>query len=240
MPGRPARILLKLSGEAFKGPEGAFSPDALARIAEAIAPLSSTQIAIVVGGGNVIRGARSAWLDRVEADTLGMLATVLNAIALRSYLESSGRAVRIQSAIDTELTDPISPRTARQALQQGTIVLFAGGTGSPLVTTDTAAAVRAVSIGADLLAKGSNVAGVYSADPSKDDEARLIENLTYDEYLTNRYGVMDQVAVEICREHRLPIEVFALDEPGALSSLAAGRRVGTRIGGGASRSSDGA
>lgn len=229
MLGSPSRILLKLSGEAFKGPESAFSPEALTRIAGGIASLASTDIAIVVGGGNVIRGARSPWLDRVEADTLGMLATVLNALALRSYLESNGRTVLIQSAIDTEFTEPISPRTARHALRDGTIVLFAGGTGSPLVTTDTAAAIRAVSIEADLLAKGSNVAGVYSADPSEDERARLIENLTFDEYLSSRYGVMDQVAVEICREHRLPIEVFDLDRPDALSALASGTRVGTRI-----------
>jgi len=229
MPGSPSRILLKLSGEAFKGPESAFSPEALTRIAGGIASLASTDIAIVVGGGNVIRGARSPWLDRVEADALGMLATVLNALALRSYLESNGRTVLIQSAIDTEFTEPISPRTAGRALRDGTIVLFAGGTGSPLVTTDTAAAIRAVSIGADLLAKGSNVAGVYSADPSEDERARLIKNLTFDEYLSSRYGVMDQVAVEICREHRLPIEVFDLNQPDALSALASGTRVGTRI-----------
>jgi uridylate kinase len=229
MLGSPSRILLKLSGEAFKGPESSFSPEALARIAGRIASLASTDIAIVVGGGNVIRGARSPWLDRVEADTLGMLATVLNALALRSYLESNGRTVLIQSAIDTEFTEPISPRTAGRALRDGTIVLFAGGTGSPLVTTDTAAAIRAVSIGADLLAKGSNVAGVYNADPSEDKQARLIEDLTFDEYLSSRYGVMDQVAVEICREHRLPIEVFDLDRPDALSALASGTRVGTRI-----------
>jgi uridylate kinase len=229
MLGSPSRVLLKLSGEAFKGPNSAFSPEALARIAGEIASLASTEFSIVVGGGNVIRGARSPWLDRIEADTLGMLATVLNALALRSYLESNGRTVLIQSAIDTEFTEPISPRTARRALRDGTIVLFAGGTGSPLVTTDTAAAIRAVSIGADLLAKGSNVAGVYSADPSEDEGARLIEDLTFDEYLSSRYGVMDQVAVEICREHRLPIEVFDLDRPDALSALASGTRVGTRI-----------
>ncbi len=229
MPGSPSRVLLKLSGEAFKGPEGAFSPKALARISGEIAPLTSTQIAVVVGGGNVIRGARSPWLDRVEADTLGMLATVLNALALRSYLESNGRTVLIQSAIETELTESISPRVARDALEDGAVVLFAGGTGSPLVTTDTAAAIRAVSIEADLLAKGSNVSGVYSADPSEDEAAGLIENLTYDEYLANRYGVMDQVAVEICREHGVPIEVFDLDRPGALSEIATGGQVGTRI-----------
>jgi uridylate kinase len=229
MLGSPARILLKLSGEAFKGAEGAFSPEALQRIAGEIAPLASTEIAIVVGGGNLIRGARSSWLGRVEADTLGMLATVLNALALRSYLETHGRTVMIQSAIDTELTEPVSPRVADRALRDGAIVLFAGGTGSPFVTTDTAAAIRGVSIGANLLAKGSNVAGVYSADPSQDKRARLIEDLTFDEYLASRYGVMDQVAIEICREHGLPIEVFDLDAADALASIAAGARVGTRI-----------
>jgi len=225
----PARVLLKLSGEAFKGPDGAFSPEALSRIAGEIAPLSSLQLGIVVGGGNVIRGAKSPWLGRVEADTLGMLATVLNALALRSYLESRKRSVLIQSAIDTELTDPISPRAARHALQSGSIVLFAGGTGSPLVTTDTAAAIRAISIEADLLVKGSNVAGVYSDDPSSSTEAELLADLTFDDYLANRYGVMDQVAVEICREHDLPIEVFDLAVAGALAKIAAGERVGSRI-----------
>ncbi len=226
---RPARVLLKLSGEAFKGADGPFSPDALTRISTALASLASTQFAVVVGGGNVIRGARSPWLDRIEADTLGMLATVLNALALRSYLESHGRAVQVQSAIDTELTESVSPRAARRALDRGEIVVFAGGTGSPLVTTDTAAAVRAVSIGADLLAKGSNVAGVYNVDPSQDDGAQQIGELTFDAYLENRYGVMDQVAVEICREHDLPIEVFDLARPDALSALASGERIGTRI-----------
>ena len=229
MPGPPSRILLKLSGEAFKGSDDAFSPQALANIAGRIAPLSSTEIAIVVGGGNIIRGARSHGLSRVEADTLGMFATVLNTLALRSYLESHDRRVLIQSAIDTELTDSISPRAARRALQDGAIVLFAGGTGNPLVTTDTAAAIRAVSIEADLLAKGSNVAGVYSADPSEEEQAQLIGDLTFDAYLANRYGVMDQVAVEICREHALPIAVFNWYEPGGLAALAKGERRGTFI-----------
>jgi uridylate kinase len=229
MSGSPARLLLKLSGQAFGGPDGPFSPDALARIAGEILPLRAIQVAIVIGGGNILRGAQNPWLGRVEADTIGMLATVLNALALRSYLESGGRSVLIQSAIDTELTDSVSPRIARRALEEGTIVLFAGGTGSPLVTTDTAAAVRAVSIDADLLAKGSDIAGVYSADPSQDSRAQLIADLTFDDYLAGRYGVMDQVAVEICREHGLPIEVFDLGEPGALSAIASGKRVGTRI-----------
>ena len=228
MRGSPRRCLVKLSGEALKGAEGAFSPDALNRIAGEIAPLS-LEIAIVVGGGNVIRGAKSPWLGRVQADTLGMLATVLNALALKSYLEAAGRSVIIQSAVHTELTDPIDPRKAVAALEAGSIVIFAGGTGSPLVTTDTAAAIRGVAIGADLLVKGSNVAGVYDKDPSEHEDATLLQDVSYDEYLTHRYGVMDQVAVEICREHRLPIEVFDLSEENALARIAAGERTGTRI-----------
>jgi len=225
---KPARILLKLSGEALKGEDSPFSPVSLQSICESIASIP-VQWAIVVGAGNLIRGARSSWLDRVEADTIGMLATVLNALALQSYLVNLGKSVFIQSAVDTQLTNPISPREAQAALAKGTIVIFAGGTGSPLVTTDTAAAIRAVSIEADLLIKGSNVAGVYDCDPSQDPSAKLIQELTYDEFLARRYGVMDQVAVEICREHGMPIEVFDLEQSDALASIAEGLKVGTRI-----------
>jgi uridylate kinase len=225
---RAPRILLKLSGEALKSSEGAFSAAALDRIAGEIASVSSG-IAVVVGAGNILRGARTDLLDRVEADTLGMLATVLNALALRTYLEAHGRDAFIQSAVDTEFTDPLSPRDARRALDGGAVVVFAGGTGSPLVTTDTAAAIRAVSVGANLLAKASNVAGLYDRDPSADPAARLLLDVTFDEFLAARYGVMDQVAVEICREHHLPIEIFDFAQDGALRALAEGRRVGTRI-----------
>ncbi len=225
---KPTRILLKLSGEALKGENSPFSPISLQRICESIASVP-IQWAIVVGAGNLIRGARSPWLDRVEADTMGMLATVLNALAVQSYLVSLGKNVLIQSAIDTQLTQSVSPRQAQAALADGTIVIFAGGTGSPLVTTDTAAAIRAVSIEADLLIKGSNVNGVYDGDPSQDSTATLIGELTYDDFLAERYGVMDQVAVEICREHRMPIEVFNLEQPHALASIADGKKVGTRI-----------
>ncbi len=228
MSSAPRRILLKLSGEAFKGLEGAFSPPALERIAREIAPVPSG-IAIVVGAGNILRGARSALLDRVEADTLGMIATVLNALALRTYLEAQGRSVLVQSAVTTEMTDPIAPRDARRALDGGAVVVFAGGTGSPLVTTDTAAAIRAISVGADLLAKASNVAGIYERDPAQDPAARRLDDVSFDEFLAARYGVMDLVAVEICREHSLPIEIFDFAQPGALRALASGRRVGTRV-----------
>jgi len=225
----PSRLLLKLSGEAFKGEEGAFSPTSLHRIAEEIASLTNTELGIVIGGGNIIRGAKSSWLDRIEADTLGMLATVLNGLALRSYLEEIGRETIVQSAISTELTEPVSPRKARRAMENGQVVIFAGGTGNPLVTTDTAAALRAVAIEADLLAKGSNVAGVFTEDPATGKEPRLLEELSFQEFLASRYEVMDLIAVEVCRENDLPIVVFDLGESGALAALAAGERVGTLI-----------
>ncbi len=224
----PSRLLLKLSGEVFKGEEGVLSPEALHRLSVEIAALE-VETAIVVGGGNILRGARSPWLDRIDADTLGMLATVLNALALRTTLEREGREAIVQSAIGTGLTEPLSPWKARRALENGAVVIFAGGTGNPLVTTDTAAAVRAVSIRADLLAKGSNVAGVFTQDPRKDGAARRLDEVSFDEYLAHRYGVMDLVAVEICREHGLPILVFDLETPHALAAVAAGKRIGTLI-----------
>ena len=229
MKAAPSRLLLKLSGEALKGQEGPLSPTSLRYITDEIVALADIELAIVVGGGNFIRGARSRWLDRIEADTLGMLATVLNGLALRAYLEEAGREAVIQSAIATELTEPISSRNARAAMANGAIVIFTGGTGSPLVTTDTAAALRAAAIGANLLAKGSNVAGVFTEDPDTQKEAQLLQELSFDTFIACRYGVMDVVAVEICRENDLPIVVFDLGESGNLAALAAGKRVGTRI-----------
>jgi uridylate kinase len=227
---RPAasRILLKLSGEAFGSGDGALSPESVSCIAQEIASLAA-QVAIVVGGGNILRGAQTTWLTRVDADSVGMLATVLNSLVLRSALECAGRAVELQSAVSVDGLPPISTRRAVRALESGEVVLFAGGTGSPFVSTDTAAAIRAVAIEATLLAKASNVDGVYDSDPLQNAGARLLADVSYDEYLANRYGVMDQVAVEICREHRLPIEVFPWRRSGALQSLLSGSRVGTRI-----------
>jgi len=228
MSDRPTRILLKLSGEALKGEDGPFSPVSFERICDDLLSVP-IEWAIVVGAGNLIRGAKSPWLDRVEADTMGMLATVLNALALKAYLSHRGRRVVIQSAIDTQLTDTFSPDRAKTVLSEGTVVIFAGGTGSPWVTTDTAAALRAVSIDADLLVKGSDVAGVYDRDPALDASASRIAALTYDEYLEKEYGVMDLTAVAICRASGLPIEVFDLRSPNALASIGAGKQVGTRI-----------
>lgn len=225
---QPARILLKISGAALRGEDSAFSPIALESLCSTIAQ-GPAQWGIVVGAGNLLRGARSPWLDRIQADWMGMLGTVLNALALRAYLERAGRKVLVQSAVSTELTSPISSREAIAALESGHIVVFAGGTGNPLFSTDTAAAIRAVSIAADRLAKGSNVAGVYDRDPAREPTAQLLKRVSYDEFLSRRYGVMDQVAVEICREHGMPIEVFDLGEPNALTDIAEGKVVGTRV-----------
>lgn len=230
MRGPPGRILLKLSGEAFKDADVPLSANAFERIAHEVAPVHEAEVAVVVGGGNLLRGGRTDAYDRIEADALGMLGTVLNALAFRAHLERAGRTVMVQSAIQTELTDPIDIRIARTALASGSIVVFAGGTGSPLVSTDTAAAIRAVSIRADLLAKASNVSGVFTSDPATNAAAERLTDISFEAFLDGRYGVMDQVAVEICREHHLPIEVFDFSRTGALRDLAAGVHIGTRIG----------
>ena len=223
------RLLLKLSGESIRGEAGVIAPTSLKYLAKEIRSVGEIAIAIVIGGGNIIRGARSEWVSRTEADTMGMLATVLNAIALRPYIEAEGRDVMIQSAVYTGFTEPVAPRKATAAMDNGTVVLFAGGTGNPLVTTDTAAAIRAVTIGSDMVAKASNVSGVYTEDPKSGRDVRLLKEVTFDEFLVNRYRVIDQVAVELCREHDLPITVFDVGEPGNLSALVRGEEVGTYI-----------
>lgn len=225
----PSRLLLKLSGTAFKNENGPFSETKLHRFSQEIALLTQTELAIVVGGGNIIRGSRSELINRIEADTIGMLATVLNGLILRAYLEQAGRKAILQSAIATEFTKPISWRRARSALSNGEVVIFVGGTGNPFVTTDTAAAIRGAMIAADLIAKGSDVDGVYTDDPASGKEVHLLRNITYDKFIRERYRVMDITAVEICKEHDLPIVVFNLNAPTALEMIAAGKPVGTII-----------
>jgi uridylate kinase len=189
------------------------------------------ELALVIGGGNILRGAHAAWISRVKADAIGMSATVVNALALQAGLEARGRSVIVQSAILAEGTGPVDPRGACEALAAGTIVLFAGGTGNPYVTTDTAAAIRAASIDAELLAKGSDVNGVYDADPQRSDEARWIDALSYEEFLNARYGVMDLMAIEICRGEGIPVLVFDSTVHGSIRDLLEGRLPeGTRIG----------
>jgi uridylate kinase len=225
----PSRLLLKLSGEAFKHERSILSATSLDYIVSELTSLVGVELAVVIGGGNIIRGARSSLLARIDVDWLGMLATIINALALRTCLEEKGRETIVQSAVGTELTECVDLRKARRAMAAGQIVIFAGGTGNPLVTTDTAAALRAAAINADLLAKATNVAGVYTGDPRVDPDARLLDELSYDAFLSERYAVMDTIAVEICREHNLPVVVFDWHNPGSLAALADGKRVGTLI-----------
>ena len=222
--GASRRILVKLSGEMLKDDGAPYSPVALERVAGDLAAISMSgediEVAVVIGGGNILRGARSPWLSRVRADRMGMLATVLNALALQAYLDAADQPAIVQSAVHVEGVPGVDPLAAQSVLADGGIVIFAGGTGNPFVSTDTAAAIRAASIGATLLAKASNVAGVYPSDPNGSSHAdKPIEELTYDEFITARYQVMDVISVELCREHGIPIVVFDGRKEGAIRSL---------------------
>lgn len=234
--GAPRRILVKLSGEMLKEDGAPYSPLALERVAGDLAAISSpqggTEVAVVIGGGNILRGAQSPWLSRVRADRMGMLATVLNALALQAYLEAFERTAVIQSAVRVDGIAGIDPLAAQSILAGGGMVIFAGGTGNPFVSTDTAAAIRAASIGAVLLAKASNVAGVYPSDPNGHSSVEPpLTELTYDAFIAARYRVMDVVAVELCREHRIPIVVFDGRRESHLRSLGSDDawRLGTLI-----------
>ncbi len=206
-------------------------PRAVASLTTQIARVQSLDIelAIVVGGGNFIRGAQLKEFDRVVADQMGMLATVLNGMALRQSLESKGISVLLQSAISVAYAQPVDPISARQALSEKKIVIFAGGTGNPFVTTDTAAAIRASEIGAKILLKATDVPGVYSADPKKNPEAKLYTELTVDEAIEKRLNVMDLTALTICRENKMTIRVFDVFCEGNLEKALRGERVGTVV-----------
>lgn len=184
---------------------------------------------MVIGGGNFLRGAELKELDRVVADQMGMLATVLNGLALRQSLENHGAPVLLQSAVVTAYTEPIDPRSARQALSEKKIVIFAGGTGNPFVTTDTAAAIRASEIGAQVLLKATDVTGVYNADPKKNPKAKLYKELTLDEAIAKRLNVMDLTALAICRENKIPIRVFDVFRAGNLERIVRGEPIGTEV-----------
>lgn len=222
-------MLLKLSGEAL-GPAGIDSC-AVESIAEQLRSVHrlGSQLAIVIGGGNFIRGAQLKDFDRVVADQMGMLATVLNGMALRQSLESKGISVLLQSAIPVAYAQPLDPIGARHALSQKKIVIFAGGTGNPFVTTDTAAAIRASEIGAKILLKATDVPGVYSADPKKNPKAKLYRELTIDEAIEKRLNVMDLTALTICRENKITIKVFDVFRPGNLEKIIRGEPIGTTV-----------
>ena len=235
--GKPAhrRILVKLSGEALMG-DGDFGidPAFLKRLAGEIRAMREygAEIALVIGGGNLFRGAglARAGMDRVTADHMGMLATVMNSLALQDALESIGVFVRVQSAIRiNQVCEDYIRRRAVRHLEKGRVVIFAAGTGNPFFTTDSAASLRAIEIEADLLVKATKVDGVYDADPVTNPGARRYDRLTYDQVLDQRLGVMDQTAIVLCRDHRLPLRVMNLNESGALVRIARGEDVGTLV-----------
>ena len=232
------RLLLKLSGEALAGAQGfGFAPDALARLSQDIAAAtrSGAQIALVCGGGNLMRGATlvRAGLSQVAADQMGMLATCMNGLALADALARAGLPVRLFSAFPVAGFLPAySVAEALAALEVGAVVVLTGGTGNPLFTTDTAACLRAVELKADCVLKATKVDGVYSADPMQDASATRYDALTFDEALNRQLGVMDLTAICLCRDHDMPVVVFNLASPSALTRIIKGAKVGTRITGG--------
>ncbi|GAA6137210.1 UMP kinase [Arenicella sp. 4NH20-0111] len=232
------RILLKLSGEALAGSEGdsKFGIDAqtLNDVCKEIAAVveSGTQVAIVVGGGNFFRGisASESGIERATADYIGMLATVMNALAIQQGLKQIGLGARVQSAIPiSPVSEPYVRLRALKHLNLGRVVIFAAGTGNPYFTTDTAASLRAAEINADVLVKATKVDGVYDSDPAQNSAARRYDRVTYDEVLQKRLGVMDATAIALCRDNNLDMRVLSINEEGALTRMAQGHNIGTVI-----------
>ena len=229
------RVLLKLSGEALAGDnQHRIDEKVVQAIAKAVFEVqkSGVEVALVIGGGNIYRGADGArmGMDRVSSDYMGMLATLINALALQNALEKQGAHTRVQSAIEmSKVAEPYIRRRALRHLEKGRIVIFAGGTGNPYFTTDTAAALRAIEIGADAILKATNVDGIYSADPKKDSKAKKFTNLTYIEAINRRLKVMDTTALTLCMENKLPIVVFSLHQPGNIRRAVWGEPIGTVV-----------
>lgn len=233
------RILLKLSGEALGGKLSyGIDPVTVAEIAEQIAEVHQlgVDLAVVVGGGNIFRGAEAAamGMERTNADYMGMLATVINALALQHALEKTGLVTRVQSAIHmAELCEPYIRRRAIRHMEKRRVVIFAGGTGNPYFTTDTTASLRAVEVGCECILKATNVDGVYSADPREDSSAEFIHRLTYIEVLNRQLAVMDTTAISLCMDNNLPIIVFNLRKQGNIRRVVMGEEVGTLVAAGA-------
>ncbi len=230
------RVVLKLSGEAFADPGLGYGIDPLTvvRVAEEIAEAHSDdiQIAVVVGGGNIFRGVSQAakGMDPASADYMGMLATVINALALRDALEKAGVPTRVQSAITMqELAEPYIRLRAIRHLEKGRVVIFAAGTGNPFFTTDTTAALRAVELGADALLKASKVDGIYDADPATHPDAKRLDELSYMDFISDELRVMDTTAVTMSKEHGVPIVVFDMTTPGNIVKAVSGEKIGTVI-----------
>ena len=229
------RVLLKLSGEALMGDrEFGIDPMRIAKYAEEIKAVAETgvQVGIVIGGGNIFRGISGAsqGMDRVQADHMGMLATVINGLALQGALEIAGVKTRLQSAIEMDkVAEPFIRRRAIRHLEKGRVVIFSGGTGNPYFTTDTGAALRAIEIEADVILKGTRVDGIYTSDPEKDPSAIKYETITFDEVFQKKLSIMDLTAFTLCQENNLPIKVFNMNVEGNLAKICKGENVGTLV-----------
>jgi uridylate kinase len=229
------RVLLKLSGEALMGDEAyGIDPKVIERIAQEIADISKqgAELAIVIGGGNIFRGTglAAAGIDRVTADHMGMLATIMNSLALQDALERVQLHARVMSALKiNQVCEDYIRRRAVRHLEKGRVVILAAGTGNPFFTTDSAASLRAVEIGAELLIKATKVDGVYSSDPIKNKDAVRYESLNYDEVIERKLGVMDTTAVVLCRDNHMPLRVLDMTKPGSLLNAARGEDEGTLV-----------
>jgi uridylate kinase len=229
------RILLKLSGEALMGDDAfGINRATIVRMVEEIAEITrlGVQVAIVIGGGNIFRGVAggSVGMDRATADYMGMLATVMNSLALADTMDKAGLIARVMSAIAIEqVVEPYVRPKALQYLEEGKVVVFAAGTGNPFFTTDTAAALRGAEIGAEIVLKATKVDGVYSADPNKDPTATRYASITFDEAMSKNLQVMDATAFALCRDQKLPVKVFSIFKPGALRNVVMGMDEGTLV-----------
>jgi uridylate kinase len=236
-PPRYKRVLLKLSGEVLAGGEGfGISPPVIGDVAEQIREITQlgVQVGIVIGGGNIFRGLAAAHLgmDRVNADSMGMLATVINALALQDCLEKLGVPTRVMSAVHVmQVAEPYIRRRAIRHLEKGRVIILAAGTGNPFFTTDTAASLRAVEIGAEVILKATKVDGVYTADPEEDASAVFLKEISFKEVLTRGLRVMDATAISLCMENNIPIVVFKMNDDGNLRRVLLGEDVGTLVGG---------
>jgi len=234
MPSTPRRVLLKLSGEAFGGGNLGVNPDIVAGIAQEIAEAAKkVEIAIVVGGGNFFRGAELSQrgMDRARADYMGMLGTVMNALALQDFLEQAGCETRVQSAISmAQVTEPYIPLRAIRHMQKGRVVIFGAGAGLPYFSTDTVAAQRALEIHAqEVLVAKNGVDAVYSADPKKDPKAKRLETITYQEALVKKLKVVDSTAFSLCMDNNIPMVVFGMAPNGNITKALLGKKIGTRV-----------
>ncbi len=229
------RVLLKLSGEALMGSDAyGINPETLVRLATEIKTVveAGVQVGVVIGGGNIFRGVAGSaqGMERASADYMGMLATVINALALQNALEREGVVTRVQSAIRMDqVVEPYVRRRAIRHLERGRVVIFAAGTGNPFFTTDTAATLRGIEIGADIVFKATKVDGVYDRDPVRHPDAKRYDAITYGEVLAKRLGVMDATAIALCREQNMPLRVFSINKPGSLKRAALGENEGTLV-----------